>query len=97
MNIMVKGLVSGAGATFTALGASVPALARLVGVEWVLVWTQWNVLSLTPRFCFLSVFPTPLDFGHPRERSAYQTIDSSEAPTDFYAGVEGKAHTSQGY
>ncbi|XP_008150003.1 type-1 angiotensin II receptor-associated protein isoform X2 [Eptesicus fuscus] len=35
--------------------------------------------------------------GPSRERSAYQTIDSPEVPTDFYAGVEGKGHTSQGY
>lgn len=57
MNIMVKGLVSGAVATVAALGARMPALACLVGVEWVLVWTQWNVLSLTPHFCFLSISP----------------------------------------
>ncbi|XP_036207231.1 type-1 angiotensin II receptor-associated protein isoform X1 [Myotis myotis] len=36
-------------------------------------------------------------FGSTSQRSAYQTIDSPEAPTDFYAGAENKGHTSQGY
>ncbi|XP_036112547.1 type-1 angiotensin II receptor-associated protein [Molossus molossus] len=34
--------------------------------------------------------------GPSQEHSAYQTIDSPEAPTDFYSGPEGKGHTPQG-
>ncbi|XP_070260189.1 type-1 angiotensin II receptor-associated protein isoform X1 [Myotis yumanensis] len=43
---------------------------------------------------FSSVYP---GIGNTSQRSAYQTIDSPEAPTDFYAGAENKGHTSQGY
>ncbi|XP_028369455.1 type-1 angiotensin II receptor-associated protein isoform X1 [Phyllostomus discolor] len=35
--------------------------------------------------------------GPPQEQSAYQTIDSPEAPADHYAGLEGKGHSPQGY
>lgn len=35
--------------------------------------------------------------GTSRERSAYQTIDSPEVPSDPFAGPEGKGHVPQGY
>ncbi|XP_077007423.1 type-1 angiotensin II receptor-associated protein [Tamandua tetradactyla] len=36
-------------------------------------------------------------FGPARERSAYQTIDSSEVPTDPFASPEGRGPVAQGY
>ncbi|KAM8789247.1 type-1 angiotensin II receptor-associated protein isoform 2-T2 [Rhynchonycteris naso] len=35
--------------------------------------------------------------GPSQQRSAYQTIDSPEAPADLYASPEGKGYTPQGY
>ncbi|XP_037021616.1 type-1 angiotensin II receptor-associated protein isoform X1 [Artibeus jamaicensis] len=35
--------------------------------------------------------------GPSQEHSAYQTIDSPEAPADLYAGREGKGHSPQEY
>lgn len=35
--------------------------------------------------------------GPSQDRSAYQTIDSPEAPSDPFSGPEGKNHSPQGY
>ncbi|KAM5321627.1 type-1 angiotensin II receptor-associated protein isoform 3-T5 [Glossophaga mutica] len=35
--------------------------------------------------------------GPSQDHSAYQTIDSPEAPADLYAGPEGKGHSPQEY
>nr|KAF6503774.1 angiotensin II receptor associated protein [Rousettus aegyptiacus] len=35
--------------------------------------------------------------GPSQDRSAYQTIDSPEAPSDPFSGPEGKSHSPQGY
>ncbi|XP_045426576.1 type-1 angiotensin II receptor-associated protein [Pipistrellus kuhlii] len=63
-------------------------------------------LLLKPFSCFLIyqiymqrggggiIYPSPVVQN---QSTAYQTIDSTEAPADFYAGLEGKGHTSHGY
>ncbi|XP_073937443.1 type-1 angiotensin II receptor-associated protein isoform X2 [Castor canadensis] len=44
------------------------------------------------------VLPFHTDFPGPQEHSAYQTIDSPEAPADPFAGPEGRNQaTSRGY
>lgn len=50
-----------------------------------------------PSFLLSLHLPALLGFGSTAQRSAYQTIDSPEAPTDLYAGAENKGHTPQGY
>lgn len=59
----------------------------------------WSGSWLTPepsRFVF-AFSPVSLGFvGPSQEHSAYQTIDSPEAPADFYSGPEGKGYTPQG-
>ncbi|XP_054435618.1 type-1 angiotensin II receptor-associated protein [Pteronotus mesoamericanus] len=64
-------------------------------------------LLLKPFSCWLvshmyrergGVLPLHAGFlGPSQEHSAYQTIDSPEAPADLYAGLEGKGHAPQGY
>lgn len=76
---------------------SLPCRPAWRGVERALVWIQWTALSPHPP-CFLPVHPPPPGFlGPSQEHSAYQTIDSPEAPEDPYAGLEGKGHSPQGY
>lgn len=97
MNIMVKGFVSGAVAMVAALGARMPALACLVGGGVGLGLDSVECPEPHPSFLLSLHLPALLGFGSTSQRSAYQTIDSPEAPTDFYAGAENKGHTSQGY